>query len=65
MKTQDANEKEKKEFTDLPKAYYFPSDSYEYYDEYTDTFFNLNGDILINIVNYDDLTEGYTPFGDE
>lgn len=50
---------------DLEKAYYSPSDSYEYYDPETDTFYNSVGDELRNPYEYDDYSEGYTPFGDE
>jgi hypothetical protein len=50
---------------ELPKRYYSPSDSYEYYDSLTDTFYNLSGDALRDPSDYDTDTEGYTPFGDE
>lgn len=48
---------------DLEKEYYPPSDTYEYWDgEY---FYNSAGDQLRNPNEYDQYSEGYTPFGDE
>lgn len=52
-------------FRDLPKEYYAPSDSREYYDYKTDTYYNSSGGQLRHPEEYNPRTEGYTPFGDE
>lgn len=39
--------------------------SYAYYDEQTDTYYNDFGQELRNPDEYDQYSEGYTPFGDE
>ena len=49
----------------LPKEYYSPSDSMEYYDEKTNTFYNVGGDQLRDPSEFNRSGEGYTPFGDE
>lgn len=53
------------EIKQLPKEYYSPSDSYEYYDYESDTYYNLSGQRLRNPSEYNPNQEGYTPFGDE
>jgi hypothetical protein len=50
---------------DLPTEYYSPSESYEYYDHSTDTFYNRNGTKLRHPSEYSPYTDSYTPFGDE
>ena len=45
--------------------YYAPSDSYEYYNSDTDTWYNSCGQELRDPSEYEMNTEGYTPFGDE
>jgi len=47
------------------RRYYAPSDSYEYYNADTDTWYNCSGQELRDPSEYDTNTEGYTPFGDE
>jgi len=47
------------------RKYYPPSDSYEHYNEETDTWYNHSGQELRDPSEYDVCTEGYTPFGDE
>jgi hypothetical protein len=47
----------------MEKAYYAPSDSMEDFDG--EFFYNASGDQLRDPDEYDDNTEGYTPFGDE
>ena len=49
----------------LSKRYYTPSDTYEYYDTVTRTFYNSTGQELRNPEEYNSHSEGYTPFGDE
>ena len=44
-------------------AYYEPSSSKEYTDG--ENWYNIRGVMLRNPDEYDDDTEGYTPFGDE
>ena len=56
---------ERSELIKLDRAYYGPSGSYEYYDSDTDTFYNRSGDELRDPEEYNDCSEGYTPFGDE
>lgn len=51
--------------TELPLEYYAPSQSMEYYDESTDTYYNRNGNRLRDPEEYNPYSEGYTPFGDE
>jgi len=48
----------------LERAYYEPSGTYEYYDSESDIYFNKFGQELRSETEYD-VTEGYTPFGDE
>jgi hypothetical protein len=48
---------------EIEKEYYYPSDTYEYYDG--DCFYNSNGNKLRDLREYDTHSEGYTPFGDE
>lgn len=48
---------------DLTKEYYTPSNSKEYFDG--TNFYNLGGDKLRDLSEYDTHAEGYTPFGDE
>ena len=50
---------------DLIKAYYSPSDSYEDFDPETGIFYNINRDELRDPMEYDERSEGCTPFGDE
>ena len=45
-------------------AYYEPSGTYEYYDSESDIYYNKFGQELRSETEYD-VTEGYTPFGDE
>lgn len=49
----------------LRKAHYSPSQSEEWYDDDTDTWYNLSGSTLRNPSEYDRTQPGYTPFGDE
>ena len=49
----------------VTRKYYAPSDSYEYYNEENDTWYNAFGQELRDPSEYDNRTEGYTPFGDE
>lgn len=49
----------------LSKEYYSPSDSMEYYDFETNTYYNNNGNRLRDPEEYNPRSEGYTPFGDE
>jgi hypothetical protein len=53
------------EVPDLEMEYYSPSDSMEYYDYETDTYYNRNGRKLRHPSEYNVYSEGYTPFGDE
>lgn len=39
--------------------------SYAYYDPYTDTYYNDFGQELRNPNEYNEQSEGYTPFWDE
>jgi hypothetical protein len=50
---------------ELPTRYYAPSNTYEYYDPETETFYNVSGDMLRDPEEYNQNAEGYTPFGDE
>ena len=47
------------------EQYYSPSDSIEMFDTETEIYYNSNGDPLRGPDEYDDCSEGYTPFGDE
>jgi hypothetical protein len=49
--------------TSMDKAYYSPSGSMEWFDG--EHFYNHNGDRLRDLHEYDQTSEGYTPFGDE
>lgn len=49
----------------LIEAYYQPSDSIELMNPNTGEFFNKSGDPLRNPEEYNQNSEGYTPFGDE
>ena len=49
----------------MEKRHYYPSDSYENYDEKTDTWYDNSGQELRDPIEYDVNSEGYTPFGDE
>lgn len=49
----------------LIEVYYYPSDSYEWYDRLTDTYYNKSGQELRHPSEYNTNTDGYTPFGDE
>ena len=49
----------------LIKKHYAPSDSLEWYDPETDTFYNNSYQELRDPCEYDPYSEGYTPFGDE
>lgn len=49
----------------LVEAYYAPSDSYEFMDKETGQFYNRSGDELRDPQEYDEDSEGYTPWGDE
>jgi hypothetical protein len=53
------------EIPDLEMAYYYPSDSMEYYDPETNIFYNRNGQQFRDPNEYNPRSEGYTPFGDE
>lgn len=50
---------------DFELAYYKPSDSMEYYDSENDAWYNHSGQRLRDPDEYNPLSEGYTPFGDE
>lgn len=66
MENQQIIEKLEQKILDrLSEEYYSPSDSYELYDNLTNTYYNFNGDILRDPSEYDYSTEGHTPFGDE
>ena len=52
-------------YMNLPKKYYPPSESMEYYDVVEDKYYDVNGDELRSPAEYDPYGEGYTPFGDE
>ena len=52
-------------FDRIEQEYYSPSNSYEYYDTETDTWYNKLGNVLRNPEEYNPYSEGYTPFGDE
>ena len=58
-------EKGEEIFDKIEQEYYFPSNSYEYYDIETDTWYNKLGNVLRNPEEYNTYSEGYTPFGDE
>jgi len=58
MFTQNLDGKAKKEM-----RYYEPSDTYEFFDG--EHYYNASGRQLRDPSEYDDDTEGYTPFGDE
>lgn len=45
------------------KEYYSPSASMEYFDG--ENFYNLSGNMLRDVSEFDTSNEGYTPFGDE
>ena len=47
----------------LCKAYYLPSDTYEYFDG--EFYYNAVGQPLRDPQEYNPHSEGYTPFGDE
>ncbi|MCK9447221.1 hypothetical protein M0Q50_10260 [bacterium] len=49
----------------MGKKYYEPSGSFEYYNEEEDAFYNAAGQKLRDPSEYNDYSEGYTPFGDE
>lgn len=49
----------------LIEAYYGPSDSYELMDQETGQFYNRSGQELRDPEEYNECSEGYTPFGDE
>jgi len=53
------------ENNNLARAYYSPSESYEWIDIKTGQFYNRSGDELRNSEEFDPNAEGYTPFGDE
>lgn len=51
---------------ELPKEWYNPSLSYEYYDEKEDQFYNVSGNKLRHPAEYKPDSDGvYEPFGDE
>lgn len=54
-----------KNLNNIETAYYWPSDTMEFYDSKTDTFYNAFGQELRHPESYSTSTEGYTPFGDE
>lgn len=55
-----------KEFLEsLEERYYAPRCSYELYDPKTDTYYNRFGQMLRDPSEYNQYSEGYTPFGDE
>lgn len=45
------------------KEYYTPSASMEWFDG--ENFYNLCGNTLRDVSEFDTSSEGYTPFGDE
>ena len=49
----------------MEEKYYKPSGTIELYDSENDEWYKSNGDPLRNPVEYDEESEGYTPFGDE
>ena len=53
------------ELLKLERVYYPPSGSYEYYDSKTATYYNNSGQELRDPEEYNQYSEGYTPFGDE
>lgn len=56
---------DREQLKNMERSYYAPSDSYEYYDPNTDSWYNSSGLILRDPSAYNTNTEGYTPFGDE
>ena len=58
-------EKGEEIFNNLNESYYSPSNSFEYYDNRTNTWYNKLGDVLRDPEEYNVYSEGYTPFGDE
>ena len=53
------------EIQELPRRYYWPSDTLEFYDVETETFYNASGQELRGPEQYNPRGKGYTPFGDE
>lgn len=49
----------------LDKEYYSPSQSEELFDTKTNTWYNLSGQQMRDPDEYNQDSEGYTPFGDE
>lgn len=52
-------------FDRLSEEFYGPSESYEYYDSIDDVWYNKSGSRLRDPEEYNTMSEGYTPFGDE
>ena len=48
---------------EITREYYSPSDSYEFFDGIT--YYNSTGEQLRDPSEYDQYSDGYTPFGDE
>lgn len=59
------NEKRDLILAECELEYYSPSQSMEYYNSETDTWYNHFGQELRKPKEYDPHQEGYTPFGDE
>ena len=55
----------REELNQLDEEYYYPSQSIEFYDSETDTWYNHSGQQLRDPEEYNPNSEGYTPFGDE
>lgn len=54
-----------KQKEELIESYYYPSDTFELYNQKTGQFYNRSGQELRNPEEYNETSEGYTPFGDE
>ncbi len=50
---------------EITKQFYTPSDCYEFFDEEKEMFYNIFGQQLRSLEDYNPHSEGYTPFGDE
>jgi hypothetical protein len=60
------NREEKQEWlNNLEQVPYGETDTEALYDEKTGYYYNFSGDQLRDPIEYDQHSEGYTPFGDE
>jgi len=51
--------------SECEEQYYWPSESVEYYNHETNTWYNHSGQKLRNPDEYNSNQEGFSPFGDE